>query len=433
MKYKPLNPGLYRLNRRRFASQMKPDSIAIFHSNDMMPRSGDQFFPFRQNTALFSMSGLDQEETVLVLFPACVKDGFQEVVFIKKTTERMAIYDGQKYTKDEAQKVSGIQKIFWLEEMDKVLNELILLSKRIYVSLNENDYYRSDLQTKNLRFAKQLQERYPAHKYHRSGPILKKMAMIKSKYEVTAIDKACEITEKAFRRVLDFVKPGVMEYEVEAEIIHEFLRNRATGHAYSPIVASGKSSCILHYIDNNQVCNDGDLLLMDFGAEYANYAADMTRVIPINGQFTTRQKAVYNSVLKVMQEATQMLVPGTMMDDYHKEVGIMMEKELLDLKLISKTDIKNQDPDKPVYKKYFMHGTSHHLGLDVHDLSSQYVPIQAGMVFTCEPGIYIPEENIGIRLENDILVTDHEPVNLMASIPVEVEEIEELMNSRILT
>ena len=433
MKYKPLNPELFRLNRRRFTRQMKPDSIAIFHSNDMMPRSGDQFFPFRQNSALFSMSGLDQEETVVVLFPDCVKDGFQEIAFIKKTTERIAIYDGQKFTKEQATKISGIQKVFWLDELDKVLNELILLSKRIYVNLNENDYYRSDVVSRNLRFAKQLKERYPAHKYHRSGPILKKMAMIKSKYEINAIDKACEITEKAFRRVLEFVKPGVMEYEVEAEIIHEFIRNRANGHAYTPIVASGKNSCILHYVDNNQICQDGDLVLMDFGAEYANYAADMTRVIPVNGQFSDRQKAVYKSVLKVMQEATQMLVPGTMMDDYHKEVGKMMEKELLNLKLISKTDIKNQDPEKPAYKKYFMHGTSHHLGLDVHDLGNQHVPIQAGMVFTCEPGIYIPEEEIGIRLENDILVTDHGPVNLMASIPVEVEEIEELMNSSILT
>ena len=433
MKYKSLSPELYRLNRRRFTSQMKPDSVAIFHSNNLMPRSGDQFFPFRQNSALFSMCGLDQEETVLVLFPDCVKDGFQEVAFIKKTTEKIALYDGHKFTKKEARKVSGIQKIFWLDEMDKILNELILLSKRIYVNLNENEYYRSDIDTKNLRFTKQLQQRYPAHKYHRSGPILKKMAMIKSKYEVAAIDKACEITEKAFRRVVDFVKPGVMEYEVEAEIIHEFIRNRANGHAYSPIVASGKNSCVLHYVDNNQICNDGDILLMDFGAEYANFAADMTRVIPVNGQFSSRQKAIYQSVLKVMQEATQMLVPGMMMDDYHEEVGKMMEKELLQLKLISKTDIKSQDPDNPAYKKYFMHGTSHHLGLDVHDLSSQYVPVQAGMVFTVEPGIYIPEENIGIRLENNILVTDHGPVNLMASIPVEVEEIEELMNSSILT
>lgn len=433
MKYKPLNPELYRVNRRRFTSQMKPDSVAIFYSNALMPRNGDQFFPFRQNSALFSLCGLDQEETVLVLFPDCVKENFQEVVFIKKTTERMAIYDGEKLSKEEARKISGIQKVFWLEEMDKVLNELILLSSRIYVELNENDYFRSEIETNSLRHAKALQARYPAHKYHRSGPILKKMAMIKSEFEVTAIDKACEITEKAFRRVLEFVKPGVMEYEVEAEIIHEFIRNRANGHAYSPIVASGKNACILHYNANNQMCNDGDVLLLDFGAEYANYAADMTRVVPVNGQFTPRQKSIYESVLKVIQEATQLLVPGTIMEEYHKEVGKMMEKELLQLKLISKSDIKNQDPDNPAYKKYFMHGTSHHLGLDVHDLSSQYVPIQAGMVFTVEPGIYIPEENIGIRLENNILVTDHEPINLMAGIPIEVEEIEELMNSSILT
>jgi len=433
MKYKPLNPELYRLNRRRFTSQMKPDSIAIFHSNALMPRNGDQFFPFRQNSALLSLSGLDQEETVLVLFPDSVKENFHEVAFIKKTTERIATYEGQKYTKEEARKVSGIQKVFWLDEMDKVLNELILLSKRIYVNLNENEYFHSEIDTNNLRHTKKLQQRYPAHKYHRSGPILKKMAMIKSEYEIATIDKACEITEKAFRGVLEFVKPGVMEYEIEAEIIREFIRNRANGHAYSPIIASGKNTCILHYTENNQMCQDGDVLLMDFGAEYANYAADMSRVIPINGQFNPRQKSIYNAVLKVMQEATQMLVPGTIIDEYHKEVGKMMEKELLQLKLITKTDIKNQNPDKPAYKKYFMHGTSHHLGIDVHDLSNQYVPIQAGMVFTVEPGIYIPEENIGIRLENNILVTDHEPINLMASIPVEVEHIEELMNTSILT
>lgn len=433
MKYKPLSPELFKLNRRRFSRKMNPGTIAIFNSNDLMPRNGDQFFPFRQNSALFRLCGLDQAETVLVLFPDCVKDNFHELAFIKKTTEKAAIYDGQKYSKEEARKISGIQKIYWLDEMDKVLNELILLSKGIYLNLNENDYYHSEIETSNLRFAKKLKQRFPAHQYYRSGPILKKMAMIKSKNEVIAIDKACEITEKAFRRVLGFVKPGVMEYEIEAEIIHEFIRNRANGHAYSPIVASGKNACVLHYVDNNQMCKDGDILLMDFGAEYANYAADMTRAIPVNGQFTPRQKAIYKSVLKVMQEATQMLVPGTNIEEYHKEVGKMMEKELLQLKLITKTDIKNQNPDRPAYKKYFMHGTSHHLGLDVHDLSSQYVPVQAGMVFTVEPGIYIPEENIGIRLENNILVTDHEPINLMASIPVEIGAIEELMHSGILT
>ncbi len=433
MKYAPINPDLFRLNRRRFTSQMKTDSIAIFHSNDMMPRNGDQFYPFRQNSSLFNLSGLDQEETVLVLFPDCVKDGFHEIAFIKKTDNYIATWEGHKYTKEEARAVSGIEKIYWLDEMENILHELILLSKRIYVNNNENDRYLTDIESKDLRFTKHLQARYPAHKYHRSQPILRKMAMIKSKYELELIQQACTITEKAFHRVLEFVRPGVMEYEVEAEIIHEFLRNRANGHAYQPIVASGKNACVLHYIQNNQECKDGDILLLDFGAEYANYAADLTRSIPVNGQFTPRQKAVYNAVLNVMQSATQMLLPGVLLEEYHKEVGKMMESELLQLNLLDKTDIKNQNKDYPAYKRYFMHGTSHHLGLDVHDLSNRYDPIQAGMVFTVEPGIYIPQENLGIRLENDILVTDNGPYDLMENIPLSIEAIEEIMNTKVLT
>ncbi len=433
MKYKQLNPELFKLNRKRFAREMKVDSIAIFHSNDMMPRNGDQFHPFRQNSDLFYLTGIDQEETVLVLFPGCVKEDYREVLFIKKTNDHIAVWEGHKYTKEEAQETSGIKKVIWLEDMDAIFNELILLAKRIYVNSNENDRFLSEVVSRNVRETKKLQERYPAHKYHRAQPIMKKLCMIKSHYEIEALQEACNITNKAFRRILDFVKPGVMEYEVEAEMIHEFIRNRATGHAYTPIIASGKSACVLHYNENNKACKDGDILLMDFGAEYANYAADLTRSIPVSGQFTPRQRAVYNSVLKVMNNATQMLVPGTTLEEYHKEVGSMMESELLDLKLIDKTDIKNQNPDWPAYKKYFMHGTSHHLGLDVHDLCNRYDPILAGMVFTCEPGIYIPEENLGIRLEDDILVTDDGPYNLMAEIPVEVEAIEELMNAGVLS
>ena len=345
----------------------------------------------------------------------------------------MKIYDGDTYSKEKARKISGIKKIYWLDEMDKILNELNLLSKRIYVDTNENNYFRSPVISRNIRKTKELMERYPAHKYHRSQPIMKEIAMIKSYHEIEAIQEAIDITDIAFQRVLDFVKPGVMEYEIEAEIIHQFIRNRASGHAYQPIVASGKNACILHYINNNQRCEDGDLLLLDFGAEYANYAADLSRTIPVNGQYSKRQRAIYDAVYRVMVEARQMLVPGTTMDDYHKEVGSIMESELLGLKLISKTDIKNQNPEQPAYKKYFMHGTSHHLGLDVHDLSSNYTPIQAGMVFTCEPGIYIPEENIGVRIENNILVTDNEPIDLMANIPVESEEIETLMNAKVLS
>ncbi len=433
MKYAPINTDLFRLNRRRFTSQMKSGSIAIFQSNDLMPRNGDQSYPFRQNSGLFSLCGLDQEETVLVLFPNCVKEGFHEIAFIKKTDNFIATWEGHKYTKEEATAISGIQKIFWLDEMDNILHELILLAENIYVNNNENDRYITEIPSRDLRHTKYLQSRYPAHHYHRSQPILKKMAMIKSKYEIELLQQACDITGKAFNRVLEFVKPGVMEYEVEAEIIHEFLRNRASGHAYQPIVASGKNACVLHYTDNNKTCKDGDILLMDFGAEYANYAADLTRAIPVNGQFTQRQRAVYNSTLKVMEEATQMLVPGTTLEEYHKEVGKLMESELLQLNLLDKTDIKNQNKDYPAYKKYFMHGTSHHLGLDVHDLSYRYDPIQAGMVFTVEPGIYIPDEHLGIRLENDILVTDNGPYDLMENIPLQAEAIEEIMNAGVLS
>ena len=428
MKYKSINPELFRYNRKRFARQMKPESVAIFHSNDRMPRNGDQFHPFRQSSSLFRLSGIDQEESVLVLFPDCPKEDTREVLFIKKTTEKQALYEGQLLNKEDARRVSGLAKVCWLEDMEVLLHELILLSKRVYVNLNENEYFHSDVLTRDHRFAQRLMQRYPAHKYHRSQPLMKHVSMIKSPWEIALIQESIDITGKAFDRVMKFIQPEVMEYEIEAEIIHEFIRNRANGHAYEPIVASGANACVLHYGKNNQPCKDGDLVLMDFGAEYANYAADLTRVIPVNGRFSDRQRAVYDAVLRTLEAATQMLVPGTMLDDYHKEVGKMMEQELIKLNLITRQDIKDQDPDHPAYKKYFMHGTSHHLGLDVHDLSNRYVPIQAGMVFTVEPAIYIQKEKMGIRLENNILVTDEGPVNLMSNIPIEAEAIEEIMN-----
>jgi len=432
MKYKPLNAELFKLNRKRFARKMKPNSIAIFNSNDLMPRNGDLFFPFRQNSDLFGLCGIDQEETVLVLFPDCVKEGFKQVLFIQRTDPVTAIWEGQKYSPEEASQISGIKKVYFLDQMDHILNELILLSTGIYINTNENDRFSSEVVSRDLRFAKKMKERYPLHQYFRAQPILKKMAMIKSSPEISTIQTAINITNKAFRRVLDFVKPGVAEYEIEAEIIHEFIRNRANGHAYSPVIASGKNACILHYQANNQICQEGDVLLMDFGAEYANYAADLSRSIPVSGQFNSRQRKVYEAVLRVMKRSTQLLVPGFTIEEYHKEVGKMMESELLDLGLLSKTDIRNQSEEYPAYKRYFMHGTSHHLGLDVHDLCNRYAPIQAGMVFTVEPGIYIPEEGLGIRIENNILVTDEGPIDLTANIPVEAEEIEELMNVGVL-
>lgn len=428
MHYDPIDSQLFVQNRKRFVREMRPESIALFHANDQMPRNGDQYFEFRQNSNLFYLCGLDQPEVVLVLFPDCIKETFREILFIKRSNEKISIWEGYKYTKEDARRISGVEKIYFLDEMPNILHELMLLAKRIYTNIPENDRFQPEVESRDARFTREYVQKYPAHKFHRAQPILKKLVMIKSDIEIYLLRHSMDITDKAFRRVLSFVKPGVLEYEIEAEISHEFIRNRA-GHGYHPIIGSGKNSCILHYNQNDQVCKDGDLLLLDFGAEYAHYSADLTRTIPVNGQFTERQRAVYNAVLRVMREATAMLVPGNNLTDFQKEVGSIMESELLGLGLISKEDIKNQDPDWPAYKKYFMHGTSHHLGLDVHDLSNRYDPFQAGMVFTCEPGIYIPEENFGIRIENDILVTDHEPVDLMAHIPVEADAIETLMHA----
>lgn len=428
MKYDPIHPDFFVNNRKRFMRKMQPDSLAIFYSNDLMPRSGDTFFPFRQNSGLFYLSGLDQEETVVVLFPDCIKEGFQEVAFVKRTSDYIAIWEGEKYSKEKAREVSGIQKVYWLDEMAPIIHELILLSKRIYINTEEHDRFIPELPTRNMRMARDVMERYPAHKYHRAQPILKKLMMNKQEAEVELIQQAIGITGKAFKRVLEFVRPGVMEYEIEAEITHEFIRNRASGHAYDPIVASGANSCVLHYTHNNQECKAGDVLLMDFGAEYGYYASDLTRTIPVSGQFSKRQRSVYDAVLQIMREAQQLLVPGTTLEEYSKEVVKMMESALIDLKLLSRKEIDQQNPELPLYKQFFMHGTSHHLGMDVHDLADRYVPIQEGMVFTCEPGIYIRDEKLGIRIENDILVTENGPLDLMAGIPVEAEEIEELMS-----
>jgi Xaa-Pro aminopeptidase len=428
MKYDPINKDLFAGNRRRFIEQMAPNTLAIFHSNDEMPRSGDQNFPFRQNPDLFALTGLDQEQTILLLYPDCPKPEFREVAFVRKTNEHIAIWEGHKYTKEEAKTTSGIERILWAEEFSSIIEQVMIYADGVYLNSNEHDRFSSEVPSRDLRMGKALMEKYPFHTYHRAQPILKKMAMIKSDIEVDLVRHACGITKKAFDRVLATVKPGIYEYQIEAEIIHTFIANRSSGHAYSPIIASGANACVLHYTDNDQQCKAGDVILMDFGAEYANYASDLSRSIPVSGRFTDRQRAVYSSVLSVLKSATQLLRPGVLLDDYEKQVGKLMEKELVDLGLITMDDINNQDPAKPAYKKYFMHGTSHHLGLDVHDLNHRYQPIEAGMIFTCEPGIYIPEEGLGIRLENDILVTNGDPVNLMADIPIEIDEIEGAMN-----
>lgn len=427
MKYHPIPSHLFIENRKKFVAQIKPKSIAIFNSNDEMPFKGDQTFKFTQQPDLFWLSGIDQEQTILIVFPDSPLPQYREILFVRKTSEHIAIWEGHKYTKDEAIAASGIKTVLWTEDFESVVPMLMHHADSCYLNINENDRQAWNVPYKDLRFANEWKQRFTTHLFERSGPIMARLRAVKSDEEIKLMQAAMDITEKAFRRVLKFVKPGVMEYEIEAEIIHEFTRKRATGHAYYPIIASGASACVLHYNDNNKSCNDGDLILMDFGAEYANYAADLTRTIPVNGKFTPRQRDVYEAVLRVMRAATKMLVPGNTIEKYHKEVGNLMEAELLGLGLISKEDIKKQNPDWPAYKKYFMHGTSHFLGLDVHDIGNKYEPMKAGMVFTCEPGIYIPEESIGIRIENDILITTKEPIDLMAAIPVEADEIEELM------
>jgi Xaa-Pro aminopeptidase len=427
MKYNPIPKQLFIDNRERFRSKLKPGSVAIFNSNDEMPRNGDANFLFRQNSDIFYLSGIDQEQSILVIAPDCPVTAYREVLFLRKTSPLIAIWEGHKYTREEAREASGVQTIMWLEEMEPAMTIIMNHCKSVYVNINENDRFSSEVPYRELRFATELKQKYPGHQIERSGPILAELRSIKSETEVGLMQEACSITEKAFRRVLEFVRPGVMEYEIEAEIIHEFIRNRANGHAYTPIIASGANACVLHYNDNNQECKDGDVILMDFGAEYANYAADLTRSIPVNGKFTSRQRDVYNAVLRVMKQATKMLTPGNTIEKYHIEVGKIMEQELIGLGLLDKNEVTKQNPDSPLYKKYFMHGTSHFLGLDVHDIGDKYAPMKAGMVFTCEPGIYIPEEGLGIRLENDILITEKGQFDLMASIPLEAEDIENLM------
>lgn len=428
MKYEAIDPDFFRHNRSGFSAGMKPGSIAVFQSNDEFPRNGDQNFPFRQQSDLFYLCGIDQEETILLLAPEHPNMAFREMLFVKETSEQIAIWEGQKLGKKEASALSGIKSVHWTKNFDAVLTELMSWSQHVYLNANEYPKYSNPVPYRDLRFAAELKEKHPLHNYERAAPLLTALRKIKSETETGLIRKAGEITGKAFERVLKYVKPGVKEYEVQAQMEYVFTMHGAHGFAYLPIIASGANSCVLHYVDNDRVCNDGDLLLMDFGAEYANYAADVTRTIPVNGKYSPRQRECYEAVLKVHREAIALLRPGSSIDAFNKEVNRMMEEEMVILGLFSKEEVKKQDPNKPLYMKYFMHGTSHPLGLDVHDVGSKYDPLEAGMVLTCEPGIYIREEKIGIRIEDDILVTNEGPVNLTEQIPVEAEEIERIMN-----
>jgi Xaa-Pro aminopeptidase len=429
MRYQRIDNQLFIENRKRFMKALLPKSVAVFNANDIMPGNADGTLKFKQNSDLFHLTGVDQEETILVLAPDAVDEEQREMLFLRETNETIAVWEGEKLTVEEARKVTGIQTVCWLRDFDRVFGNLMTRSTNVYLNTNEHNRATIQVETRDRRFLKRCKKQFPLHTYHRSAPIMQQLRAVKSKIEVALLQEACDITEKGFRKLLKTVRPGVWEYELEAELIHEFIRNRAQGFAYEPIIAAGKNSCVLHYIDNNKQCQKGDILLLDIGAEYANYDADLSRTIPVSGKYSKRQREVYDAVLRVQKAAIDMLRPGTLLKDYHREVGALMEAELVGLKLISKADIAKQDPKHPAYKKYFMHGTSHFLGLDTHDVGNWDIPMEDGNVFTCEPGIYIPAEGIGVRIEDDILVTKKGPMNLMRNIPKEAEEIEELMNS----
>lgn len=432
MRYKQISKSLFINNRKRLAAELKAGSVAVFNSNDIMPTNADGTMRFRQNNDLFYLTGVDQEETILMLFPDHPEKKFREVLFLRETSELIATWEGHKLTKDEARALSGIETVLWTTDFHRVLNTALTMGGAEFIYLNTNEHYRAEVavETRDSRFIQWCKERYPLHKYERIAPIMSRLRAVKSKEELNQMQVACDITNAAFRRVLKFVKPGVKEYEIEAEFIHEFLRSGSRGFAYEPIIASGPNSCVLHYIENNKVCKAGDILLLDVGAEYGNYNADMTRTIPVSGKFSKRQKDVYNAVLRIKRAAMKMLKPGVLYYDYHKEVQKITEAELIKLKLIDKADLKTQNSAKPLFMKYFMHGTGHHLGLDVHDTGNMYSKMQVGMVWTVEPGIYINEEGLGVRLENNVVIEKNGVRDLMKDIPVEAEEIEDLMNSK---
>lgn len=425
MKYSKISAELFVKNRKKLAAKLRPGSIAVFKSNDEVPRNGDAFFRFKQNSDLFYLTGIDQEDTILLLFPDSPNPLYREMLFIKETSEQIAIWDGARHTPNEASEVSGIQSVFWFHEFWQTVQPAFLLAEFIYLNLNENDRAANKVMYSGLQFANEVKTKFPAHQILRSAPLLYEIRMVKEPEEIELLKKATALTNQGFERLLKFVKPGVWEYEIEAELIHEFIKNRGSGFAFDPIIASGSSACVLHYIENNKQVKDGDLILCDFGAEYANYNGDLTRCIPANGKFSKRQKEVYNAVLHVHKEAKKLIVPGKRLPDYHDEVCKIMTEQLIQLNLISS---KEASENKNAFRKYYMHGTSHHLGLDVHDAMHRWAEFKIGNVLTVEPGIYIPEEGIGVRIENDVLITDTGLFDFMENLPIEVEEIEAAMN-----
>jgi Xaa-Pro aminopeptidase len=433
MRYVPPGSAEFIEHRRRLAARLLPNSMAIVVANDILPTNADGTLPFKQNSDLFYLTGIGQEETILVLYPeAFDQEKHRELLFVRETNEQVTLWEGNKLTKEAASKLTGIAEanIHWTHQFDGLLRQLMIQADHVYLNLNEHTRAAVTIQTRETRFAHECREKFPLHHYERLAPHLAALRTKKSPAEIALIKEACEITAAGFRRILGFVKPGVGEWEIEAELAHEFLRRRSRGFAYEPIIGGGRSACVLHYVANDAVCRDGEMLLLDVGAEYANYNADLTRTIPVNGRFTKRQRKVYSAVLRVFRASCDFLRPGVLTKDWTKHAGELMEKELVDLKLLKMKEIKKQDPEKPAYKKFFPHGLGHHLGLDVHDVGALAQPVAVGNVFTVEPGIYLPEENLGIRLENDVVVGKAKNTDLMASIPIEIDEIEELMNAR---
>jgi Xaa-Pro aminopeptidase len=414
-------------HRQRLVAQLPAGSLAVFHSSDVFFGSADSEAGFIQQTDLYYLSGIDQEESILLIFPEARNPKHREILFLKETSEEILIWEGYKLTQEEAREVSGIETVMWTSQFEKIFRNLAIEAQTMMLNTNEHLRYSGTTQTRDQRFIAYCKEKFPLHNYGRLQPILHRIRAVKDQWEINCISQACLITENAFKRVLKFVAPGVKENQIEAEITHEFIASGSRRHAYTPIVASGSNACVLHYTDNHRVCNAGDLLLLDFGAQYANYASDLSRTIPVSGTFSARQKQVYQAVLDTMRYASTLLVVGNTLDEYEKEVGRFIQEKLIELALLSAEEVRHQDPEKPLYKKYFMHGTSHHLGLNVHDYGHRHQPFEAGMVFTCEPGIYIRQEGMGIRLENDFVITDSQPIDLMKNIPIEIWEIEEYM------
>lgn len=428
MRYERISAGLFEKNRERLFGLLKPNSLVVVHANDVYPSNADGTLPFYQNSDLYYLTGVAQEETVLILAPNAYDPKDREILFVKETSEFIAIWEGAKLSKEEATQVTGISNVQWLSSFESYLHRLAPQVEQIYLLTNEHLRATVVVETRNARFIRECQARYPLHRYERLAPLMHRLRMVKSELETDIMQKACDITEAGFRRVLGFIQPEVGEWEIEAEFLHEFVRRGSRGFAYSPIIGSGKNACVLHYVDNDQICRDGELILMDVAAEYAGWNSDMTRTVPVNGRFSKRQREVYEAVLSVMRGADALLYPGNSPRDYQAAVLELMERELVNLGLFTAQQAREQGPDKPLVKKYFMHGTSHHLGLDVHDVSPPNQSFEEGMVFTIEPGIYIREEGIGIRLENNVVIGTDGNKDLMENIPLEIDEIESLMN-----